>query len=507
VSTAGSDGSSGVPIRPPTTPPPASRAQIARGVAWSGAAQAIIAIADLISQLLVLALWVPLHDYGVAVFALGFYSALDTAADLGVTSALIQKDDHTEAKVSTVFWFNLLISTALLLVLLVAGPLYGHAVGYPVVGLLLIAYGGKLLLQNAYTIPLALLRKQLRFDEVAKGRVLAHVAESVARIVFAAAGLTIWCFTLAALVRTVVFAGFIQWRNPFVPSRIFRPREVVDYIKFGLRSGASGLLYQVYANLDYTVVGSAFGAAALGAYRLAYEIVLEPVRSITNVVSDVAFPTFARLRHVPERLVDQFTRFVRLNFTTVLPFLVLIALLVDDFLRLFPSQSAADLALTADCCRILCFVGILRAVGFLGPPLLDGVGRPDLTLRYMVITAVWMPTAFVLGAWLLGGELGARAVALAWAVGYPLTFVVLAGLILSTTSLRLRSLVRDTGGMMMCSMAGLAVGAAVRLLTPDLHPGLRVVAVAVPAVATIVILMVTWQKLTPASIKASMKAD
>ena len=490
-----------------TPPPPVGQAQIARGVAWSGAAQAIIAIADLISQLLVLALWVPLSDYGIAVFALGYYSALDTAADLGVTSALIQKDDHTPDKISTVFWFNVLISGGLFLLLLVLGPLYGHAVGHPVVGLLLIAYGAKLLMQNAYTIPLSLLRKQLRFDEVAKGRVLAHGCESIARVVFAAMGLTVWCFTLAALVRTIVFALFIQLRHPFVPRWVFRPREVVDYIKFGVRSGASGLLYQVYTNVDYTVVGTTFGAAALGAYRLAYEIVLEPVRSITNVVSDVAFPTFARLRHDPARLADQFTRFVRLNFTTVLPFLVIIALLVDDFLRLFPSQSAADLALTADCCRILCFVGILRAVGFLGPPLLDGVGRPDLTLRYMFVTAVWMPASFVGAAWLFGDTLGARSVAMAWAIGYPIAFAVLMVLVRSATVVRAGAVVRATGGMAMCSMAALAVGVTLRLVVPTLPTALDLLVVAVPSIATLVALMVYWQKLTLTSIKASMKAS
>ena len=36
------------------------------------------------------------------------------------------------------------------------------------------------------------------FDEVAKGRVLAHASESVARVIFAAMGATVWCFTLAA---------------------------------------------------------------------------------------------------------------------------------------------------------------------------------------------------------------------------------------------------------------------------------------------------------------------
>ena len=41
-------------------------AKVNRGVAWSAAAQAVIAVTDLISQLLVLAFWVGASDYGLA---------------------------------------------------------------------------------------------------------------------------------------------------------------------------------------------------------------------------------------------------------------------------------------------------------------------------------------------------------------------------------------------------------------------------------------------------------
>ena len=45
-------------------------AKVNRGVAWAAGAQAVIAIADLVSQLLVIALWVSSDDYGIA-FAAG----------------------------------------------------------------------------------------------------------------------------------------------------------------------------------------------------------------------------------------------------------------------------------------------------------------------------------------------------------------------------------------------------------------------------------------------------
>lgn len=485
--------------------------QVNRGVAWAAAAQAIIAVGDLVSQMVVVALLIPAEHLGIATAAIAFYTLLDTAADFGVASALIQRDDHTPERVSTVFWFNMLVSSGLFVVLLVLGPLYGHLQGKPVVGWLLIAYGGKLLFQNVYAIPFAMLRKELRFADIAKARVVAHLAESVGRIVFAALGATIWCWTLAALTRAVTFGLIVQIRHPFIPKLVFRPREVIDYVRFGMRTAASQILYQLYTNLDYAVVLYFFGDQANGIYALAYFIVLEPVKTIANVVIDVAFPTFARLRNDRAGLVAQLVKFTRLNLVAVLPFVVLILLVIPEFLHVFYSEgkwSYEELELCGEAARVLCIVGLLRALGFLGPPLLDGIGRPELTLRYMLSAAILVPGMFVLFAYNFGDSFGAGrgllSVAIAWAVGYPLAFGVLAYLVVKTIELPLRPFVRQTWGIVGCCAAGGATGFGVALALDGASHFVRMIAVGSTCMVVTLALLATWQKITPRAIKASV---
>ena len=303
----------------------------------------------------------------------------------------------------------MIVSGALFVALLGLGPLYGWIQDEPILGWLLIAYGAKLIIQNVYAIPFALLRKDLRFADIAKARVVAHLAESVARIVFAAMGATIWCWTLAALTRAVVFGVIMQARHPFLPKLVFQPREVLPYVKFGLRSAASNVLYQLYTSMDAPIIFHFFGKTATGIYGLADSIVLEPVKTIANVVIDVAFPTFARMRDDRATLVAQFIKFTRLNLVTVLPFVGLILLVIPEFLHVFYSGgkwTRDELDLAAQAARILCVMGLFRALGFLGPPLLDGIGRPDLTLRYMVVATIFVPGSFWLGAVLLGPSMG-----------------------------------------------------------------------------------------------------
>jgi len=481
--------------------------QVNRGVAWAAAAQAIIAITDLISQLVVLAIWVGSKDYGIASGAIAFYTLLDTAADFGVTSALIQRDDHTPERVSTVFWFNMLVSSALFALLLVLGPLYGYLQGHAVLGWLLIAYGGKLVFQNVYAIPFALLRKQLRFGEIAKTRIVAHLAESVARIAFAALGATVWCWTLAALTRAFVFGVIMQIRHPFVPKFVFQPREVFDYVRFGLRTAASQILFRVYTSVDAPIVLYVFGERAAGIYSAALFLVLEPVKTISNVVIDVAFPAFARLRGDTRALVEQFIKFTRLNLVVVLPVVVLILLVIPEFLRLVYSYkwNAAELDVCADAARILCLVGALRALGFVGPPLLDGIGRPELTLRYMAFAALAVPSSFLLGANLLGPRLGLLSVAVAWAAGYPIAFGALSYLVTRSIDLPVREYLRGSWGIVGCCLAGFAAGLIVSLVMQGAHDAARMWVIGGASLAVTITLLVTWQKITPRSIIAAVR--
>ena len=482
--------------------------QINRGVAWSAASQSIVAVADLLSQLICVR-WMGEARYGIVMMAVPLYSILDAISDLGGTSALIAHDDHTPERISSLFWFNVLLSAGLFVLPLVAGPLYGLFQGHTVVGLLLVAYGGKLLIQNLYAIPLAVLRKDLQFEEVAKIRTVAYLVESITRVIFVACGITIWSFTLAALAKHAMFAAIFLWRHPYRPKLVFHYRDVAHYVRYGLRSGVSQVLYYTYTNVDYVVVGYYFGDAANGIYSLAYWIVLEAVKTIANVVIDVALPTFARVRADRERLIAQFIKLTRLNLIAVLPFVVLIALVVPEFLQLAYSGgkwSPAQLAVCADAARILCAVGLLRALGFIGPPLLDGTGRPELTLRYMTLATIAVPGAFILGANLLGDRFGLLSVAIAWAVGYPIAFAGLLWLISTTIELRFSRYARASAGIFGCAAAGLALGlAADYLVVPHAHAGIRLAVIGAAALIGTFGALALFEHVTPRSIIASLR--
>ncbi len=471
-----------------------------RGLAWVGVASSLVGLLDMLALLIILAFWVPAEQYGIATKAVWIFPILDQATDLGLSAAVIQRDNHDRDTISTVFWLNLLIALVLFAALMVGAPIlatsfYGHAV----VGSMLMVYGTKLIWQNVYVIPWALMKKELRFKELSIVRLVANTAEFAGKVGFAATGFGVWCFVIGPLCRVIVTGVGIQICHPWRPRFVLKLRQSWDYATFGVKTGASQILFYFYTNVDYPIVGYYFGDAALGIYRLAYEVVLEPVRVISHVVVDIAFPTFARLRLKRDELIAQFISFTRLNLITVMLYSAVVFVTADDLIALlFPKYIGA-----ASVIRILCGVAILRSVSFVVPPLLDGTGHPSRTFVYTLTAAVTLPLTFLLCASLLGDSLGFKAVAVAWAIGYPIAFAVLIMLAVYTLEYPLGKFLRAVIGVPVCAVAATVVGLGVELALAGAPAAARLVSATAAIVGVFGMLLAYTQGL---SIRGAMKA-
>lgn len=477
---------------------PIDSQRVYRSVAWQGVSSSVVSVLDVLGILLVLRFWISVEEYGIVSLAMTLTPILNLATDMGMSSAVIQRDDSDEAKISTVFWINVGMSIVLFGLLLVGAPALARLQGYPVVASLLLAYGAKLLLQNVYTIPAAMMKRQLRFRELAQIRITANVVELVAKVALAAAGFSIWCFVLSRLGNVLVYVIGTQLRHPWRPRFIFRPREAAAHIRFGLKTSASGILFHFYTNVDYQIVGYFFGARANGLYRAAYELVLEPVRIISNVVSEVAFPVFSRWRENRRALIEQFVAFTRQNLVVVLPFLVLVLLCPEAMIRVFFGGDRWVAA--APAARLLCAVGVLRALSFVIPPLLDGMGRPSLTLLYTAVAAVVVPAMFVLAAVFFGRQLDYLAVVLAWIVGYPVAFAVLVILALRQLDLGVLAYLRRVVGIPLCVGGAAIAGLAARSLVHGIHSVLQLAVVAAVLLLVLGLLLARFEGISPRSI-------
>ena len=130
-----------------------------------------------------------------------------------------------------------------------------------------------------------------------------------------------------------------------------------------------------------------------------------------------------------------------------------------------------------------------------GPRLLDGIGHPERTLRYMVIASLVVPGMFVLAANLLGDRIGFLSVAVGWAVDYPIAFAALCYLVVKAIKLPIGQYLRASWGIVGCCLGGYLGGLAVKQVLTHESDGTRMVIVAATSFVVTGLLLAFWQKI------------
>jgi O-antigen/teichoic acid export membrane protein len=478
----------------------ATRGSINRAIAWVGAASGVVALFDACTLAILMWLWVTPADFGLATLAVTLFYFLDLVTEAGLSSVLIQREKLDDDTISSVFWLNVLVSLGAFVVVLGVGPLVGFIQGAPVIGWMLIAYGTKLIYQNIYFVPAALLRRDMRFKELSIVRTVANAGDGVTKIVVAAMGEPVWCFVAGPLARVFITGIGVQLFRPWRPRAVFHRHDARAMLSFGFKTTGSQYLQHFYNNISHQVVGFYFGKEALGAFRIAYEIVLYPINWVSNVVAQVAFPALARLRGKPTELADQFLQFSRQNVAVSLTVLVLLIAAGPEILALaFPR--VGDIALPM---RLLCVVGLLRAIDCLYLPLLDALGYAGRNFAIAGLAAVVLVTGDLVFAEALGERLGFTAVAVGRMIGYPIVIAAHAYLALGQIELTARRYVGHLASIILCGAAAVLPGLFLSYELPaDLAMGYRLVAIGGASLTTLAILLSWFHGL---GIRAMVKA-
>ena len=276
-----------------------------RGIQWTGLAQVTRQLVQFGSLAILAALLSP-DDFGLLAMAVVVTGFMELFKDLGTRIAIIQKQDPSEAFLSSIFWVNVAIgvlSCGLLLAL--AGPvaqfyreprlvpvLQMMALGFPVSGL-----GASV---KAY------LEKEIAFDRVGMIETAAAVASALIAIGMAAAGYGVWGLVAQTLSLTALNTLLSWFASSWRPTFTFRWSAIRSVVGYSLNYSGYMILNYMARNVDYLLIGRYLGKESLGYYTLAYRIMLYPVHNINGVLNRVMFPVLSKIQQDNARLASAY---------------------------------------------------------------------------------------------------------------------------------------------------------------------------------------------------------
>jgi O-antigen/teichoic acid export membrane protein len=368
----------------------------------------------LIAQLLVLPVVARLlgpQVYGVVALASPFVFFLLILSDLGLGPALIRAKDLTRQLESTVFWTA--VAAGLVLAVFLAAIAYplGAILGRPEISPILLGFCPLFLLVTAAIAPSAKLQRSGRFKTVAAIDIASAFAGMAAAVGGSLAGWGAWALVAQQLAFWLCRLALMLAATGFYPALTFRSALVSSSLGFSAGVVGCSVMGFVSGNLDNILIGTFLGAAPLGLYAVAFQIVNIP-SLILGAVHYSLFPAISEAHRSGGSPANAYLGAARAVFLIAAPAVVGLALTADLLVALVLGDAWTPVG---GLIRLLAPYGILLILCVLNAALLFGIGESGLEFRFGILRAACIAGGILAG---IGG--GAEGVAAGVSVGFAI---------------------------------------------------------------------------------------
>ncbi len=304
------------------------------GMKWTTLSAIVKSIVKLL-QVSILTRFLPKSDFGTIAIALLYIGFTELFLDLGISSAILHRQDTTREQYSSLFWLNIITGLLLTVILWCLSPLV--ALYYQDDSLVLIL---RLLSLNVLFSSIGrqyqtIQQKKLNFKFLANVELITFIATFLIAVTLAYMG-----YGVFSLVYSTIFSiafpniiycisgihqdGNIHWH--------FKLKETFPFLKIGVFQIGASIFDYFSREFDVLIISVTFGRETLGVYSLCKKIVQMVYGLVNPILTKVLTPMFAKIQNEKKRLKTNYLRIIEILATTNYPIYILIAVLSTSIL-------------------------------------------------------------------------------------------------------------------------------------------------------------------------------
>ena len=363
-----------------------------KGVIWSSVERFSVQGVQFLVMLVIARLLDP-KDFGLVGMLAIFLAVAQSLIDSGFSQALIRKQDRTEVDNSTVFYFNIVVSAVLYLILYAIAPWVSDFYNEPQLCSLMRVLCLIVIINSFAVVQRAIYTASINFKTQAKASFIAALASGLVGVWMAYNGYGVWTLVWQQLLNAGINTLLLWIYSNWYPRWVYSWESFRELFAFGSKLLASGLLDTLYTNIYLLVIGKIFNAASLGYYTQADRFTKLPSSNITGILQRVTYPVLCSIQDDDERLREDYRKLLRLSAFIIFPMMCLLAGVAYPLVELLIGEKwrfAATLIIP------LSFTMMWWPIHAINLNLLQVKGRSDLFLRLEIIKKIIGVTVLVL---------------------------------------------------------------------------------------------------------------
>lgn len=256
-----------------------------------------------ISSIILARLLTP-YDYGCIGMLEIFITISTIMIDGGFGSALLQKKRPSQEDYSTIFHWNLFISTVMYAALFGAAPYIAKFYKIPLLSSVLRVQGIVLFINAFKMIQSNILRKKFRFKPMAIVVTVSSLISILVTIVMAYMGYGVWSLVaqnlLIALLPMIAFWFITKWK----PLMVFSKESFKELFSFGGFMFLTSIVDKLSDNIQGLLIGRVYNPATMGYYSKAKSTEGLASNGISRVVSTVTYQLYAEVQDDLKTLIN-----------------------------------------------------------------------------------------------------------------------------------------------------------------------------------------------------------
>jgi len=348
-----------------------------KGIIWSAVDKFAVQFGQFVVSIVLARILMP-EDFGLIGMLTIFIVLSQTFIESGLGIGLIQRQDSTDIDFSTVFVFNLGVSSCFYLLLFFTSPLISTFFNQPQLTDLIRVLGLNLLIIALAIVQRTKLTIAIDFKSIAKSNVIGMVVGGVFGVIAARNGYGVWALVIQTLLGSLATSVSLWVFSNWSPSFAFSKKSFKLLFGYGSKLLIAGLYAQILNNVYNICLGKFYPTASLGYYTKAKSFADLSAGTVVSVIQQVTFPILTSVQDDRAKLVSIYSRLIRMSAFFIIPLMTLIALLAKPIVILLLTEKWVSLI---PLLQWMVFARIFFPMSALNMSLLNAVGRSDLFLK------------------------------------------------------------------------------------------------------------------------------
>lgn len=271
------------------------------------------------------------NDFATIELLAIFIAVSNIFIESGFSQAIIRDDSPTQNGLSTVFFFNLIVSVLFYIALYIAAPYIASFFSTPElvsisrVAFLVIIFNSLTIIQNS------LLSRELKFKELSMAAVIGIILAGTTAVVMAFLGCGIWAI-VANLVLTPLFRSMILWaRSNWRPTLVFELASLKKYFNFGGFLLLQGILDAITNNIISLFIGKLYTKNDLGYFSQGRKLDSYIITPFSSVLEKVTYPILSQIKNEDDRMRSGIREITGITIFILLPSTLFFCIYGEEF--------------------------------------------------------------------------------------------------------------------------------------------------------------------------------